>query len=252
MGWAILISFTPNIQTNNDGLLRLWWEFSPLAAIVLFSIVFILIIEKRKIKISIVPRFFKNTLIGFVIGFVWLGSVLIIFFITKSITIQDYNNIDYIWIWILALLLNVIMQELLVRGYLYQLWKKEFNVILATILTTILFTVMHGGAFEVGIIPVLNVVSMSIMVTLLLEYTGTIIAPIIAHFFWNTIGGIILGGVSLASDYPNLLESTFHRNSLLSGGNYKIEGSIIVLVVNLILIIYLYIANKRVKLSSKI
>ncbi|GIN93226.1 hypothetical protein J22TS1_42770 [Siminovitchia terrae] len=96
----------------------------------------------------------------------------------------------------------------------------------------------------------LNVVSMSIVVTLLLEFTGTIVAPIIAHFIWYTIGEIILGGVSLASDYPTLLKSTFQGNPLISGGIYKIEGSIIVLLVNLILITYLFIMNKRMS-SSK-
>ncbi|WP_286164844.1 MULTISPECIES: CPBP family intramembrane glutamic endopeptidase [Clostridia] len=91
--------------------------------------------------------------------------------------IQGQNSIDYLWIWIAAAFLNAGMQELLVRGYLYQLWKGKYNIIVATAATTILFTAMHGGAFEAGIIPVLNVVSMSIFVTLLLEYTGTIVAP---------------------------------------------------------------------------
>ncbi|GIN99147.1 hypothetical protein J6TS1_50170 [Siminovitchia terrae] len=110
---------------------------------------------------------------------------------------------------------------------------------------------MHGGAFEAGILPVLNVVSMSVFITLLLEYTGTIIAPIIAHFIWNIVGAIILGGISVASDYPNLLDSTFQGNTLISGGIYKIEGSIIVLVVNLILITYLFVLRKRVGQNYK-
>ncbi|MFD1348953.1 CPBP family intramembrane glutamic endopeptidase [Oceanobacillus caeni] len=244
IGWAILISFTPDIPTN-QALLRLWWEFTPLVSIVLFSVIFIYVIEKGKIKIPIASRFFKNSLIGVGIGVVWLGSVATVFILTKTMNIQSQNNIDYIWIWILASLLNVSMQELLVRGYLYQLWKHKYNVIVATILTTGLFTLMHGGAFEAGFIPVLNVVSMSIFITLLLEYTGTIVAPIIAHFIWNTVGAIIIGGVSLASDYPKLLNSTFRGHPLISGGTYKIEGSIIVLVINLILITVLFILNKR-------
>lgn len=255
VGWAILISFAPDIQTNNNALLRLWWEFVPLSLVVLFSFIFVLVIEKDKIKIPLASRFFKNSLIGVVIGFLWLGSVVAVLLLTKTMNIHDQNNIDYIWIWILASLLNSVMQELLMRGYLYQLWKQKYNVIVATVLTTILFSAMHGGAFEAGIIPVFNVVTMSILVTLLLEYTGTIIAPIIAHFIWNTIGAIIFGGVSLASDYPNIFNSTFQGNPLLSGGIYKIEGSIIVLAVNLILITYLFIINKRVssnKVASKI
>ncbi len=255
VGWAILISFAPDIQTNNNALLRLWWEFVPLSLVVLFSFIFVLVIEKDKIKVPLASRFFKNSLIGVVIGFLWLGSVVAVLLLTKTMNIHDQNNIDYIWIWILASLLNSVMQELLMRGYLYQLWKQKYNVVVATVLTTILFSAMHGGAFEAGIIPVLNVVTMSILVTLLLEYTGTIIAPIIAHFTWNTIGAIIFGGVSLASDYPNIFNSTFQGNPLLSGGIYKIEGSIIVLAVNLILITYLFIINKRVssnKVASKI
>lgn len=218
---------------------------SPLVVVILLSIIFVFAIEKGKIKILVASRFCKNSLIGIVLGILWLGSVLTVFLLTKTMSIQGINTIDYIWIWILASLLNVTMQELLVRGYLYQLWKHKYNVITATILTTILFTLMHGGTFEAGIIPVINVVSMSIFVTLLLEYTGTIVAPIIIHFIWNTVGAIILGGVSLANDYPSLLINTFQGHSLLSGGAYKIEGSFIVLIANFILIICLFVLNKR-------
>lgn len=233
MSWAILISFTPDIHTNSQAFLRLWWEFTPLVVVVLLSVVFVFIVEKCKITIPVAPRFLKSSLIGIVLGVLWLGSVVTVFLLTKTMNIQGQNSVDYIWIWILASLLNVAMQELLVRGYLYQLWKHKYNVIVATILTTILFTVMHGGAFEAGIIPVINVISMSIFVTLLLEYTGTIVAP------------IILGGVSLAGDYPNLLINTFQGSLLISGGTYKFEGSIIVSIANLILITSLLVLNKR-------
>ncbi|MEK6453153.1 type II CAAX endopeptidase family protein [Caldifermentibacillus hisashii] len=251
LGWVIFISFTPDILTNNQAYMRLWWEFAPFAILILFSVIFISLIEKGKIKIPVASRFFKNSIIGVLIGVLWLGSVVAVLFLTKTMNIQDQNNIDYIWLWIVASLLNVVMQELLVRGYLYQLWKQNYNVIVATVLTTILFAAMHGGAFEAGIIPVLNVVSMSVFVTLLLEYTGTIVAPIIAHFIWNTIGAIIFGGVSLASDYPHLLNSTFQGNSFISGGSFKIEGSIIVLVVNLLLITTLFILIKRTDSNNR-
>jgi len=124
IGWAIFISFTPDIHTNNQALLRLWWEFVPLACVVLFSIIFVSVIEKGKIKIPLASRFFKNSLIGVVVGVLWLGSVVAVLLLTKTINIQGQNNVDYIWIWILASLLNVVMQELLMRGYLYQLWKQ--------------------------------------------------------------------------------------------------------------------------------
>ena len=120
-------------------------------------------------------------------------------------------------------------------------------MIVATIVTTILFTALHGGAFEAGVIPVLNVLTMSLLMTVVLEYSGSIIAPVIMHFLWNGIGALVLGGVSLADDYPNLFVTTFTGSDILSGGICKIEGSIIVLIVNVILIaFFIFIQKKKI------
>ena len=123
--------------------------------------------------------------------------------------------------------------------------KKNYNVVAATVVSTMLFTFAHGGVFEAGILPVLNVLTMSLFMTAVLEYTNSLIAPIIIHFLWNSVGAIILGGVSLAEDYPHLLNMTFSGNKLLSGGIYKIEGSIVVFVLNVLMIIGLIIAKKK-------
>ena len=144
-----------------------------------------------------------------------------------------------------ACFLNTIMQELLARGYLYQLIKNNYNVLGATVVTTVLFSLMHGGAFEAGIIPVLNVGTMSIFMTIAMEYTQSIIVPIVIHFIWNGVGSIILGGVSLASDYPSLFQVAYSENTLLSGGACKIEGSIVVLFLNLLFIVIVSFLKHR-------
>lgn len=51
---------------------------------------------------------------------------------------------------------------------------------------------------------------------------------------------------SIADDYPNLFVTTFTGNDILSGGICKIEGSMIVLIVNVVLIA-LFILYKRRK-----
>ena len=141
--------------------------------------------------------------------------------------------------------INTIMQEMLVRGYLYQMIKRNYNVVAATVVSTMLFTFAHGGAFEAGILPVLNVLTMSLFMTAVLEYTNSLIAPIIIHFLWNSVGAIILGGVSLPEDYPHLFNMTFGGNQLLSGGIYKIEGSVVVFVLNVLMIIGFIVAKKK-------
>ncbi|MDU7884691.1 MAG: CPBP family glutamic-type intramembrane protease, partial [Klebsiella michiganensis] len=120
-----------------------------------------------------------------------------------------------------------------------------------TIITTTLFTLMHGGVLTYGIIPILNIITMSLFMTAILEYTNSLVTPIIIHSIWNIVGSIILGGVSLASDYPNLLEVNFLGNKLLSGGLCKLEGSIIVLIVNVLLfIIFTELTRKKLKIFN--
>ncbi len=187
----------------------------------------------------------KSLTVGIIAGIVWLGAAVAILIFTGTMTVVGHNSISMLWLWIISVFLNTIMQEMLVRGYLYQLIKANYNAIAAAVVTTALFTLMHGGAFEAGIIPVLNIVTMSLLMTAVLEYTHSLTAPIIMHFIWNCVGAVILGGVSLADNYTNLCITEFTRNALLSGGEFKIEGSIVVLLLNTALaLVFLFLAKK--------
>ena len=88
-----------------------------------------------------------------------------------------------LWLWLFSAFINSVMQEVLVRGYLYQMIKNNYNIVVAVLISTGLFTFAHGGAFEAGILPVLNVITMSLFVTAVLEYTESLVAPIVIHFY---------------------------------------------------------------------
>lgn len=153
-------------------------------------------------------------------------------------TIGNQQPVTMLWLWLVSAFINTVMQELLVRGYLYQLWKNNYSWPIAVVISTGLFTLMHGGALGAGVIPVLNIVTMSLMMTVILEYSSSLMAPIMMHFIWNSVGGIILGSVSLADDYPHLYQTILTGNDLLSGGVLKMEGSLIVLLVNVLFTVY--------------
>lgn len=245
LGWAILSSILPLSSSENPAIWRLWAEIMPLLAIIFFTLIFWLV-EKKNMKLHLFDNPIKGTALGVITGVVWLAIPVLIMYIAKIINFAGTNSITLFPIWALAVFLNAIMQELLVRGYLYQMLKQKHNIVAATIVTTALFTALHGGTFEAGIIPVLNVLTMSLLMTVVLEYSGSIAAPTIMHFLWNGIGALVLGGVSLADDYPNILITTFTGNEILSGGVCKIEGSILVLFVNVTLIVlFMFLKNKH-------
>lgn len=246
LGWAILSSILPLSSSENPAIWRLWAEIMPLLAIMAFTLAF-WFIEKKDVKLYLFDNPAKGVVLGVITGIVWLAIPTLVMYIAKIIHFDGSNSIKLFPIWMIAAFLNVIMQELLVRGYLYQMLKQKHNIVAATIVTTALFTALHGGAFEAGVIPVLNVLTMSLLMTIVLEYSGSIIAPTIMHFVWNGIGALVLGGVSLADDYPNLFILTFNGSDILSGGTCKIEGSIIVLFVNVLLIAFFIILKNKQK-----
>ena len=244
VGWVICASVIPIPDTASAVIWRFWAELIPLLSIIVLTLIFLLI-DKRKTQLHLTGRPVYNIILGCVTGSVWIGISVGILSIIGVVHIDGRNQISMLWLWMVSAFLNTVMQEMLVRGYLYQMLKSNYNTVAAVIVSTGLFTFAHGGAFEAGILPVLNVITMSLFVTAVLEYTDSLIAPIVIHFLWNGVGAIILGGVSLAEDYPHLFNMVISGNPILSGGSCKIEGSIIVLLMNLILMIGFIIAKKE-------
>lgn len=248
MVWSVLVGVVLVYLLPEPGadppMWRLLAEAVPLAAIAALSLLFWLI-EKRRIPLIGWKGAGRNVLIGLGAGASWLGLSVLLLMLSGALTIRGRNSVASLAVWLAACFLNVVMQELLVRGYLYQLIKKEYHVPAAVIVTTLLFTALHGGAFEAGAAAVLNVAAMSVFMCIVLEYTQSLIAPIIIHALWNGVGAVILGGVSLADDYPHLYNTVFSGNELLSGGSCKLEGSIAVLALSIAFSVLFYRLKKR-------
>lgn len=244
-GWVILVSVLSIPSFSEPAVWRLWAEILPLVAIGFLSFLFWLI-EKKSIQLHLMNHSIQSIRLGIVAGLIWLIIPVFFMLLSNTMHFDGVNTVRLFPIWILAAFLNVSMQELLVRGYLYQILKQNFSIVVATLTTTLLFVLCHGGAFDAGILPLFNIIfSMSLLMTIVLEYTDSLIASIIMHFIWNGIGALFLDGVSLADDYPSLLIASFHGNQLLSGGAYKLEGSIFVFIVNMaFIVIFLYKMKK--------
>lgn len=246
VGWAICASVIPIPDVENDAIWRFWAEMIPLLAVIGFTIIFWLA-DRRRIHLHLIEKPIYSVVLGCITGTVWLGTSIGILSLMGIVHIEGSNKVPMLWLWILSAFINTVMQELLVRGYLYQMIKSNYNIVAAVVVSTALFTFAHGGAFEAGIIPVLNVITMSLLMTMVLEYTQSLIAPILLHFIWNSIGAVILNGVSLADDYPHLFNMVITGNQILSGGSCKIEGSIVVLFINLVLLVGFLLARKNEK-----
>lgn len=247
MMWLIGVSVMPIPDMDRSVIWRFFAELQPLLIMGLVTILFLLI-EEKKLKLGLIEKWSRGMRIGSVIGIIWILISIFVMYIFGIIKFEGSNDISLVWLWFIAAFLNVMMQELLVRGYLYQFLKQKSNMLTATIVTTGIFTMLHGGAVEAGIIPVLNVLTMSVFMTVLLEWTTSIWAPIMAHYLWNAVGSLVFNVVLLADDYPHILNAVFVGNDIVSGGVCRLEGSILVLIVNsifCIMIVFLSVMKTK-------
>ena len=117
IGWAVLSGII-DVPSDNPAVWRFFAELIPLAVMILFTVVFWLI-EKKTVNIPIKENSGKGTLAAIAIGIIWIGTASSILIFSKQLEITGKNEVSFLWLWILSAFLNVIMQELLVRGYIY-------------------------------------------------------------------------------------------------------------------------------------
>lgn len=205
------------------------------------------LLEKKKIRLHLWDHAPKGLVLGTAAGTAWLALPVILMLLAGNVQFVGVNSVSMLPLWLGSVLLNVVMQELLVRGYLYQMLRQRHNTAAAVVITGILFTLLHPGAFEAGVIPVLNVFTTSLLMSAVLEYTGSLVAPAVMHFLWNAVSSMVLGLGNGPSDYPVLMNAVFSGNVLLSGGDCKIEGSIFTLLVNVFFILAFGVGIKKQK-----
>jgi membrane protease YdiL (CAAX protease family) len=235
----------PPFAGDDPARLRLWWELAPCLMTLLVTLIFQKAVER---KIGLRLPWWRHplpaSLNGLGLGLIWLvlpfGAALLL----GIYRLQPAAPIPSLWVWVLAVFLNVIMQEWLVRGYLYGLLKRDYSSVTAIVVTSLLFTGLHAGAFETGLLAVINIFTTSLLLSLALEWSGGLWMPILMHFVWNALGSLA-GVVLLADDYPALYQLSTSGAHWLNGGTARIEGSSLTLAVNLLLIGLLLVLNKK-------
>lgn len=256
--WAVLISLVMSNDTlenppwtrADEALQRLWWEVVPALALLVATGVFASKIG-GKIGWPVLAgnKWVKNLAIGTLVGVGWLAVVVLPLVLMGFLQFEGTTTVASLTIWFAAMVINVVMQEYLVRGYLFTMIEKRHSVAAAAIVTTILFTLMHG--LQGGVLGVANVVAASLVFTFLLIRTGSLLAPIVAHIIWNGIGGVILGVVSLGGVYPSLLKVSQHGSDIMTGGAAVIEGSIVTLFVSAMIVLGLWLVGRKPRQATR-
>lgn len=142
---------------------------------------------------------------------------------------------------------NVLTQELLLCGFIFQTIRRQSNNVIAMALSAILFAGYHAGAFKGEWLPVVNVFAAGLLFSLAYITTGNLWLPISIHFVWNLLLGPVLGLTeSGKSDLGSGWKMFVVKGPpIFTGGAFGLEGGLVVTLTVLVCIVLLYFIKRQ-------
>lgn len=187
------------------------------------------------------------------LGFLLPAIVLMFYliFIPGSFTMIDNKSTkNYIEILIETILIGgivaPIVEEVIFRGILLKYIEERSNIIFATIITSILFSLVHlFNAKLAGIDLYLLIIAgttAGIMYAVATYKYNSIWASVVLHIFWN-LGGLLVITNSKV-DYSIFQYVIKNNNVLITGGDYGDDASIISIIGYILVIIVIMFSKK--------
>lgn len=145
------------------------------------------------------------------------------------------------WEWLLGsfffFLLVAVTEELMFRGYvLGRLLRTRMNKFLALFLSSFLFACLHLMNPNVAFLPMLNLILAGLLLGATYIYTRNLWFPISLHLFWNWLQGPVLGYEVSGNKFgESLLKLHLSDSTLLNGGAFGFEGSLLCTVLTVVL-----------------
>ena len=185
---------------------------------------------------------------------------VVTFYITGNLSVRNIDtelSQSYIFDAILKAfgvsLASGFVEEIIFRGYLYNLLKSKYNFWISAFVTSLLFTLIHIG----GAGSLLNVVQLlvagllfSFMSLMIYVYSKSIWNAGIVHFLWNLLllNGLIAFSIKGKSEV--LVQLNIGDNILFNGGDFGIETSTPAIIVYAVTSLILWQLYKKKHLVS--
>jgi uncharacterized protein len=192
---------------------------------------------------------FKDSLTGLALGAAWLGVSIGTAWVLGWAS--PLAPIGFSWLVLagasIAMLFNILTQELLLCGFIFQTIRSKSNVIIAIIVSAFLFSSYHAGAFKGEWLPIVNVFAAGLLFCLAYVITGNLWLPISIHFAWNVLLGPVLGLTESGVNDLGGGWKMFAINGpyLFTGGKFGLEGGLIITISVFLMIVLIYYFRRR-------
>lgn len=237
----ILLNVLPQHKTGRAEVINLRNEGAVCLLLLVLTFIFHKIVEKKKFPFKKGICNLKFLPLGILAGAVIPLVFTVVMRITKGYNFDGFNKIPKLWMWILAVFLSALWNELLLRGYLFRLYKKHYGFLMSTVITTALFISMNHEILKFSKKNLAIIILFNILLCFLLEITNSVIFTVFARFTYTFISGMMFGSAYLLTGYPRLAKYTFSGKDKLTGGKYLLEGSTITLIALIVIVSIIFI-----------
>jgi uncharacterized protein len=235
----------------NEDFINLLASISAAAAALATYIYLFKFYEKRKIEELSTSFFWRNSVTGFVTGFLFLSVVILVMYVGKAYTIISFNPISFL---IPALAIGIsssVFEEILFRGIIFRITEEKLGSVWALIISSSIFGFAHIANPNSTIF---SAVAITIEAGLLLGaayiYSKNLWLPIFIHFAWNFSEGGIYGAIISGNGLKkSLISCKIDGPELLTGGTFGPENSLQAVILGLLTgMLFLWLANKQNKI----
>lgn len=178
------------------------------------------------------------------IAMIGIASLLLMAFNYLHFTQWGLDPITFISS-IIIMVLVAISEELIFRGYFLNNLMQSTNKWVALVISALLFAAVHISNPGAGILPIAEVFIGGLMLGINYIYTRNLWFGIFLHFAWNFFQGPVFGYKVSGINIPSLMQQDITGPAWLNGGAFGLEGSILSMLLNVLLIAILVMVYNR-------
>ncbi|HFR3775743.1 TPA: lysostaphin resistance A-like protein, partial [Streptococcus suis] len=188
---------------------------------------------------------FKDFILGWGIGAAMLITCVLLMWGFGAIRISSVQFSPQLFgeflVLVLAWSVQGTTEESLTRGWMFSSLSAKHNIPVGILVSSLFFTFLHLGNDGISLIPLLDLTLFAILACLVMLKTGNLWVISGIHAAWNCFqGNVFAFPVSGSQAGQAFIAVNTSGPDWLSGGVFGVEGSIISLIVQGLMIAWLF------------
>ncbi len=173
---------------------------------------------------------------GLLVGAVMFSAAVLICWLAGTLEFNGVvlgNSLGMVIVFLFAFLFQGMSEEVLMRGYFMVSVAAKKPVILAILLNSVIFALMHMANNGISLLPIINLTLYGIFASVYTLRADSLWGTCAIHSVWNfaqgNIYGIAVSGIQIKASVLSFTPT--EGNSIINGGSFGLEGGLAVTAV---------------------